>query len=145
MNENTTLKIKNEIRHERDERHLRRCIAGVVAGILVAAGFAFAAQQHFSALQFSAQNVEMQRQRERLRVEQKRLIFEREMASSPEQLETRARKIGLQNVSVEQINRFGENNFQIVDATAAVHKTSETNQKSNPRTETAFIERRKTN
>ena len=108
MNDNSTLKIKNEIRHEHDNRRLGRCVFGVIAGILIAAGFAFAAQHHFSAVQFSAQNVELQRERERLKTERKRLLLERETVASPAQLEKMARNIGLQNVSVRQINNFGE-------------------------------------
>lgn len=109
MNDNSTVIIKNKIRHEHDNRRLGRCVYGVIAGILIAAGFAFAAQQHFTAVEQSIRNVEMQRERERLKREQKRLIYEREMAASPAQLELRARKIGLQNVSVQQLNRFSEN------------------------------------
>lgn len=122
-----TLKIKNEIYHERDNRSLRRCILGVVAGILIACGFGFAAQQHFTAVEQSIRNVEMQRERERLKNEQKRLIFEREIAASPAQLEIRARKIGLQNVSALQINSLGvtavnpeENRLQKQEQTAGV-------------------------
>jgi preprotein translocase subunit SecF len=137
MNDNSTLIIKNEIRHEHDNRRLGRCVFGVIAGILIAAGFAFAAQQHFTALEQSIRNVEMQRERERLKREQKRLIFEREMAASPAQLEVRARKIGLQNVSVQQLNRFGENVLESSENT----DTNQSRQKSE-KTNTAFTKSR---
>jgi cell division protein FtsL len=141
MKDNSTLKIKNEIYHERDGRHLSRCVLGVIGGILIACGFAFAAHQHFSALQCSARNVEMQRERERLKTEHKRLIFEREMATSPSQLETRARKIGLQNLSVAQINRFDEIQSRTGEEISAVQIDSraETTQK----VQTADLENQK--
>jgi cell division protein FtsL len=108
MNDKSIVRINNQVNHERDLRVWWRCVLGVVGGILVAAGFAFAAQHHFSAVQFSAQNVELQRERERLKTERKRLLLERETVASPAQLEKMARNIGLQNVSVRQINNFGE-------------------------------------
>ena len=135
MNDRTTLKIKNEIRHEHDNRSLGKCIFGVVAGILIAVGFAFAAQQHFTALEQSIRNVEMQRERERLKNEQKRLIYEREMAASPDQLELRARKIGLQNISVQQLNRFGEAEIKPLENAA-------TNFNQPEKYQTAFVKNR---
>lgn len=141
MNDNSTRKIKNEIRHERDGRHLSQCIIAVIGGIFIACGFAFAAQQHFNAVQCSARNVEMQRERERLKTEHKRLIFEREMATSPAQLEKRARKIGLQNVNVAQINRFDEADSRASEEISAsqIDSPIETTQK----VETAHLVSRK--
>lgn len=137
MNDNSTLKIKNEIRHEHDNRRLGRCVFGVIAGILIAAGFAFAAQQHFTALEQSRLNVEMQRQRERLKSEQKRLIYEREMAASPTQLEDRARKMGLQNVSAQQLNRLSETELKTIENGQAIQI-----QPRVEKLETAFIRSR---
>lgn len=137
MNDNLTLKIKNEIRHEHDNRRLGRCVFGVIAGILIAAGFAFAAQQHFTAVEQSMRNVQMQRERERLKNEQKRLIYEREMAASPTQLEDRAKKIGLQNVSAQQLNRFGEIELKTIENAQVIQ-----NQPRIEKLETAFIRNR---
>jgi hypothetical protein len=137
MNDKPTLKIKNEIYHERDARHLSRCALSVIGGILIVCGFAFAAQQHFSAVQCSARNVEMQRERARLKTEQKRLIFEREMATSPAQLEMRARKIGLQNVSVGQINRLDEVQLRASDEISAFQTESVAT--TTQKVETAFV------
>ena len=136
MQDNSLLKIKNEIRHERDFRHLWRCVLGVFGGILIAVGFAFAAQQHFTALQCSVRNVEMQKELERLKKEQKRLIFEREMASSPAQLENRARRIGLQTIAAQQINRFDENELAIIEPT----ENAQTRHNNAENLETASLE-----
>jgi cell division protein FtsL len=108
MSERTTVKLNNKISHERDLRTWWRCALGAMIGILVAVGFAVAAKQHFNALEASARNVEMQRERHRLKSEQKRLILEREAAASPAQLEKMARNIGLQNLSVRQINHYNQ-------------------------------------
>jgi hypothetical protein len=83
----------------------------------------------------------MQRERARLKTEHKRLIFEREMATSPAQLETRARKMGLQNVSVGQINRFDETQLRASEEISAlqVDSRAETTQK----VQTAVLDSRK--
>ncbi|MDQ4121160.1 MAG: hypothetical protein M3209_06920 [Acidobacteriota bacterium] len=138
MNDDSTLKIKNKIRHEHDNRSLSRCVFGVLAGILIAAGFAFAAQQHFTAVEQSIRNVQMQKERERLKKEQKRLIYEREMAASPAQLEIRARKIGLQNISVEQLNRLGENVLE-----SSENEQTNLSRQITEKTQTAFAKTQK--
>lgn len=138
MKDNSTLKIKNEIKHECDTRVWWRCVIGAIGGLLVATGFAFAAQQHFSAVETSAENVRMQKELNRLRSEQKRLIFEREMAASPSQLEARARKIGLQNISAEQINGMDEADFH-----SSENAQTNQNQEKKQKLETAFIKSRK--
>jgi hypothetical protein len=73
-------------------------------GIFLVVGFAIAAQRHFAAHEYSLQNVELQRERERLIAEQKRLLLERENALSLEALKKKAKKIGLQELTAEQIN-----------------------------------------
>ena len=67
-------------------------------------GFAIAAQRHFAAHEYSLHNVELQRERERLIAEQKRLLLERENALKLEELKKKAKKIGLQELTAGQIN-----------------------------------------
>ncbi len=105
MRDRTTLKIKNQVEQEHDHSIWWRCLCGLIVGIFVVGGFAFAAQQHFAAIENSAKNVELQRQREKLKNERQRLLLEREAALSPSHLEKLARNIGLQNVSFRQIDR----------------------------------------
>lgn len=108
MQERAQPKIKNQVHQERDGRVWWACVVGVIGGILVAAGFAYAAHQHFTALESGAKNVELRKQREQLKNERKRLMLERETALSPEHLEKSALKIGLQSLNAKQIKRFGD-------------------------------------
>ncbi|MEP6924293.1 MAG: hypothetical protein ABI954_07495 [Pyrinomonadaceae bacterium] len=99
-------KFNGEILRERDLRLWWQCFCSILVGILVVVGFAFAVQQHFATYEFSVKNVELQRQRERLKTEQKRLLFERETVVSLDRLKQRAEKIGLREPTATQINEL---------------------------------------
>ena len=88
---------------ERDLRQWWQCLSSVIVGITVVIGFAVAARQHFAAHEFSVENVKLQREREELKSEQKRLLLERETALSLDHLKQKAVKIGLQGVTANQI------------------------------------------
>lgn len=97
-------KFNGKVPRERDSRLWWQCVGGVAVGILLVVGFAIAAQRHFAAHECSLQNVELQRERDRLIAEQKRLLLERENALSLDELKKKAQKIGLQSLTAEQIN-----------------------------------------
>lgn len=99
-------KFNGAVPRERDTRLWWRCLLSVVIGITIVIGFALAAQQHFAAHEFSVENVKLQREREQLRTEQKRLLLEREIALSLDRLKQKAEKIGLQGLTVNQISQL---------------------------------------
>jgi len=72
-------------------------------GLVLTGGFLFAARQHFAAIQYGYKNEELRREHQRLEAEQKRLLLEKEEASSPLRLEPAAREIGLRPVQPGQI------------------------------------------
>lgn len=96
-------KLNSPVARETDSRLWWNCIFGLIVGILSIGGFAYAAQQHFSAHECSRRNVEMQRQIERLRAERQQLLAQREIALSPAQLKKQAQKIGMQTPVAAQI------------------------------------------
>lgn len=104
INQRSAKNLNGTVRRERDSRFWRRCLCCVLIGTVIVAGFALAVQQHFAAHQYSVQNVELHRERERLKTEQKRLLLERETVASLDRLKQRAEKIGLQELEVNQIN-----------------------------------------
>jgi cell division protein FtsL len=91
-------------------------MSGLAIGIVLVGGFAAAAQQHFAAHQHSVRNVELQRERDRLRNERQRLLLKREAALSPAQLEKKAQKIGMRTPSAEQINQLPGNTTDAIDS-----------------------------
>src|SRR5437660_12564511 len=92
-----------KIHRERDFGALSHLALLLFCGLALTGGFLFAARQHFAAIQYGYQNEELRREHQRLEVEQKRLLLEKEEASSPSRLEPAARGIGLQPVQPGQI------------------------------------------
>lgn len=99
-------KLNGAVRRERDLRLWWQCLSSIVVGIAVVLGFAAAAQQHFAAHEFSVENVKLQREREQLKIEQKRLLLERETALSLDRLRQKAEKMGLQGLTANQITEL---------------------------------------
>jgi cell division protein FtsL len=80
-----------------------RLVLLLVCGLVLSGGFVFAAGQRFSAVRYGYKSEELRRERERLLEEQRRLILAREQATSPAQLESAARAIGMQPVRPSQV------------------------------------------
>ena len=91
------------VHRERDRRALTRLVLLLVCGLALSGGFVFAAGQRFSAVRYGYKSEELRRERERLLEEQRRLILAREQATSPSQLESAARAIGMQPVRASQV------------------------------------------
>jgi hypothetical protein len=67
----------------------------VVCACVVAAGFFFAARQHFTSMDFGIKNSRLRDQLEDLQTEKRRLLLAREVASSPLKIRKAASAIGL--------------------------------------------------
>ncbi|MEJ7711664.1 MAG: hypothetical protein WKF84_17790 [Pyrinomonadaceae bacterium] len=96
--------INMPIRHRRDERATRLLALLVAGGLMLATGFIYAAQQHFSAVRLGYLSEEMRRERARLIESQSRLMVAREQAASPARLELSARSIGMKPALSNQID-----------------------------------------
>ncbi|HEY0003651.1 MAG TPA: cell division protein FtsL [Pyrinomonadaceae bacterium] len=92
------------VRRERDGRALSRLALLLFCGLVLAGGFVFAAGQHFAAVRYGYESEKLRSERARLLEEQRRLLLEREAATSPMHLEAAAREIGLQPVQPAQVN-----------------------------------------
>jgi cell division protein FtsL len=91
------------VRREHDHRALSRFVMLLVCGLVLAGGFVFAAQQHFAAVKYGYESEELRLEHSRLIEENRRLLLEREVASTPSRLEARARGLGLQPLQAAQI------------------------------------------
>ncbi len=92
------------IRPERDSKAAARLVLLLVCGLFLAGGFVYAGGQHFAALRLGYQTEKLRLALENAREEQRRLLLEREAASSPARLETAARKLGMQALQPAQID-----------------------------------------
>ncbi|MGI8494844.1 MAG: hypothetical protein ACR2L1_05975 [Pyrinomonadaceae bacterium] len=95
---------RNEkVKRQRDPLPWRYCILTLVCGLLLVAGFFFAAQQHFTAMGFGIKNAKLRQQKEELLSEQRRLYLSREISLAPAEIKKAAKKIGLQEFTASSI------------------------------------------
>ncbi|MBC7796689.1 MAG: hypothetical protein H7Z37_07450 [Pyrinomonadaceae bacterium] len=121
--------FSNKITREHDARSLSLCVVSLIIGLIAVGSLVFAAQQHFTAIQRSSQNVELRRQRDSLLVEQRKLISQRETALSPKQLMKNALQLGLKPMTVNQIESF-DNFSQSNDSNLSSYEPGENNVES---------------
>src|SRR5215207_3240340 len=67
----------------------------IMCTCVVAAGFFFAARQHFTSMEFGIKNSKLREQVRNLEAEKRRLLLAREVASSPVAIRKAARGLGL--------------------------------------------------
>jgi cell division protein FtsL len=121
----------SQVRREHDARAFSRMAVLLICGLVLAGGFVFAAQQHVAAIRLGYDSEELRREHSKLLEEQRRLLLEREKASTPARLEAAARELGLQPLQVAQIEvkrRGGENGEKLnaaVDPQVAVASTKD--------------------
>src|ERR687898_385265 len=73
----------------------------IVCTCVVAAGFFFAARQHFTSMDYGIKNSKLREQLRNLEAEKRRLLLAREVAQSPISVRKAAREIGLREVTEE--------------------------------------------
>jgi cell division protein FtsL len=91
------------VHRERDRHALMRLGMLLSCGFLLTCGFVYAAGQHFAAVRYGYQTEALRREREQLLEGQRRLVLEREQATTPARLEQAARQIGMQQAQPGQI------------------------------------------
>lgn len=96
----------NSVSYRHDGTALRRCAGILLCSLILMVGFFIAASQHFSMLDWSRKNVKLRQQREELKNEKQRLLFERESALSSQSLGKRAEKIGLEVIRAGQLSNL---------------------------------------
>lgn len=75
----------------------------LVCGLILVAGFFWGANRHFSVMEYAIKNAKLRREKENLEAEQRRLYLTREISLSPTEIKKAARKIGLQDLTPENI------------------------------------------
>src|SRR5258706_183809 len=99
----TSEKKTERVNRERDPIPWRYCLLTLVCGLLLVAGFFWAARQHFSAMDLGIKNAELRQQRESLEAEARRLYLSKEISLSPAEIKKAAKKIGLQDFTAQSI------------------------------------------
>ena len=96
-------------RSKRDPIRWRYCLLTFVCGIVLVTGFFFAAQQHFSSIDFSIKNSRLRKQIEELEAGKRRLILAKEIALSPAEIKKAAQKIGFREMTASNIEVYRPN------------------------------------
>lgn len=86
----------------------RYSFLSIVSVLLLGTGFLYAARTHFSAMNYSMKNEKLRKEIEELENNQRQLKVQKEMVSSPVQLEKAARRLGFRRMSPEDIKVFGK-------------------------------------
>lgn len=76
----------------------RYFIVMLICGCVLAAGFFFAARQHFSSMEYGINNSKLRKQLEDLEAENRRLRHSREVAMSPGEIKKVARNFGFREI-----------------------------------------------
>lgn len=92
-----------KIRRVRDVPALSRLALLLFSGLILAAGFVFAAKQHFVAVQYGYKTEDLRNERKKLIEENQRLALDIERVTAPDKLEPAARRLGLKPATPGQI------------------------------------------
>jgi cell division protein FtsL len=103
MNRVPQIQLNVRVRRQRDVAALSRLVLLLFCGVVLACGFVLAAKQHFAAVNYGYQNETLRNERQKLQEERRRLLLEKEQASSPARLDPAARQLGLKPATSGQI------------------------------------------
>ncbi len=110
-------KFNSPVRRERDSISLARLTAVLVCGLILTVGFIRAAAHHTVAVRYGYESEALRRARARLLDEQNHLLAERNVASSPSQLEVAARRIGLEQARADHVAIANRTSHEFLGAT----------------------------
>jgi hypothetical protein len=93
----------SKIHRDRDVRALSRLALLLFAGLFLASGFVFAAEQHFAAIDYGYRSEGLRQEREKLLAERELLKLKKEQAFAPARLASQARELGLKPLLSSQV------------------------------------------
>lgn len=112
------------IRRERDPLPWRYCLLAVVCGLFLVLGFFGAARQHFASMDFGIKNSKLRKQIEELESEKRRLLLSKEIALSPPEIKKAAKKIGLTQMTANNIQAYSAQTAKSEPVSPAAKKTA---------------------
>ena len=105
MRTSTDLPTTSRIRINRETQNMSLpfTMMIVVAGAILVVGFFFAAQQHFSSIDYGIKNSRLRKQIDELEAEKRRLLLAKEVSLSPAEIKKAARKMGFSRMTAANI------------------------------------------
>jgi hypothetical protein len=92
---NTSKTEQAKSRHSKGWRRASTYALMFACGVMLAGGFFFAAQQHFSSMDYGMKNSRLRKQVDELESEKRRLMLAREISLSPSEIKKAAKKAGM--------------------------------------------------
>jgi hypothetical protein len=105
-----------KVRRERAAIPWQYFLVSMSCALVLAAGFFYAAKQHFTTVDYSMRNSDMRKIKEKLEAEQRKLKVEREAVSAPATIEKAGIKMGLV--------KYTSQDFQYIDPSGNVTSSS---------------------
>lgn len=102
----TKNKNSKQIKRERDPIPWRYCVLTLICGLVLVAGFFFAARQHFSSMDYGIKNSKLRKQKDELRDAQRQLVITKEKSLLPDEIKKAAKKLGLTEMTAANIETF---------------------------------------
>ncbi|MCO6510821.1 MAG: hypothetical protein J5I65_08505 [Aridibacter famidurans] len=96
------------VRRQKEPLPWKFCLATILCAAVVAAGFFFAAQQHFYSMDYGIENSRLRSQIEDLKSRNRRLKLRKEGALSPYEIKQAAMKLGFRGTTVHNLQPLGE-------------------------------------
>ncbi len=93
----------SKVRRQRDPIPWKYCLLSLACGLLLVAGFFYAARSHFSSMDYAMKNAELRKEIDELKSETRRLQLAREISLSPGEIKKAAKKLGLTEMSARNI------------------------------------------
>ncbi len=90
----------------RDPIPWKYCFLTLACGLMLVAGFFFAARSHFASIDFGIKNSRLRKQIEELESDKRRLILSKEISLSPGEIKKAAKKIGLTEMTASNIEVY---------------------------------------
>lgn len=123
------------VRRERDRGAIARLALLLLCGLVLAGGFVYAGGKHFAALRLGYETEKLRATLDNAREQQRRLLLEREAASSPARLERAARQLGMQPLlpaQIDPLKQIDATGTRVVAAQEQMPARVEAKPKSNP-------------
>jgi hypothetical protein len=96
-------KTGEKIKREKDPIPWRFCLLTMACGVFLVGGFFVAARSHFASIDFGIKNSSLKKQLEDLEAEKRRLLWLKETALSPAEIKKAAKKLGLTEMTANNL------------------------------------------
>ena len=131
-----TKKRTPKVRRQSDPIPWKYCILTLFCGVLLVAGFFYAARSHFASMDYAMKNAKLRKQIDELKSEKRLLKLEKEIALTPSEIKKAAGKLGLTMMTARNISVANTKPAEETDSNENTVKKNESDEKSKAKEKT---------